>query len=103
MTQQEVADAAGVERVTYAYWEGGKNEMPATKIARVAAALRVPVEYFFDDEALVSSDINDDREVLRYFHGLNADLKPTGKALLRTLFEEQDRRENRGTIGKKAE
>ena len=50
LTQQEVADALDINRVTYTQYEVGKNQIPSADLPRLAKKLRVSVAYFFGEE-----------------------------------------------------
>lgn len=49
MTQQEVSEKLSMNRVTYAQYEQGRNEMAVSDLPRIAKVLEVSPSYFFED------------------------------------------------------
>jgi transcriptional regulator with XRE-family HTH domain len=114
MTQQDVADQLFMNRVTYAQYEQGRNEMAVSDLPRIAKVLKVKPEYFFgpagDDDPSADHDPNSDAptddeegEVLRYFHGIPPMMRPAAKAMLKGLMDAEPDYEEGRVFGRKAE
>jgi len=49
MSQEDLADLMEVSRVTISNWERGQRGIDATEMDKLASALKVRLEYFYDD------------------------------------------------------
>lgn len=56
MTQQQLAEAVGIKFQQIQKYETGMNRVSASRLWDIAAALRTPVSYFFDDVSANTSD-----------------------------------------------
>jgi transcriptional regulator with XRE-family HTH domain len=102
MTQQNVADALHVNRITYAQWESGRNEMAVTDLPRLAKLFKVQPSYFFEDLDTYSEEADHD-DVMMYYNGMPPILRAAAKASLRAMYDLQDKEDAVTTVGKKAE
>lgn len=50
LTQQKLADLIGVERVTLAAWETGRNPAPSTAIKAIASVLGCTIDELFEEK-----------------------------------------------------
>lgn len=50
LTQQEVADALGIQRTTVAMWETGKSMPQASKLPQIAKILGCTVDELFEKQ-----------------------------------------------------
>ena len=48
MTQKQLAQALGVDRVSVSEWESGKYGIHVSLLPRLAQILNVPITFFFD-------------------------------------------------------
>jgi transcriptional regulator with XRE-family HTH domain len=119
MTQQNVADLLSMNRVTYAQYEQGRNEMAVSDLPRIAKVLKVKPDYFFgpDDEGALfvreagpDYDPNRDEptddeegEILRYYRGVPPTLRPAALAMLKGLMDAEPDYEEGKVFGRKAE
>lgn len=60
ITQQQLADAVGIKFQQIQKYETGMNRVSASRLWDIAAAMEVPVSFFFDGLA-VGDDAPDDR------------------------------------------
>ena len=83
MTQQVLAQALGVERSTYAYYETGKTSPDPAMLCRLAAAFRLSVDRLLGNELPTVTQLHDnslileDEELLRL-----SNLTPEEKVLI---------------------
>lgn len=68
MTQQQLADAVGIRFQQIQKYETGANRVSASRLWDIAAALDVPVAFFFEglgsDAEVVADDMMAEREAL---------------------------------------
>ncbi|OGW59501.1 MAG: hypothetical protein A2V83_10310 [Nitrospirae bacterium RBG_16_64_22] len=99
MTQEELGELAGVTYQQVQKYEKGASKLSPERLQRVAAALHVPLDYFFRDEksgrqGSVREELasykregsalsNEEREVLRQFRRLDT---PSSRALALSLL-----------------
>ncbi len=95
LSQEALAERTGVSRVTISNWERGERSISAVELPALAAALTVPLAYFYGDEETEGPLINS------YYNGLSPARKATADELIRALWLEDQRGET--THGKKAE
>lgn len=60
MSQNELADKLGVNRVTLTYWENGTRDIKTTDIVRLADALDVSCDYLLRGVSAESISVNDE-------------------------------------------
>ncbi|MDO5647265.1 helix-turn-helix domain-containing protein [Paracoccus sp. (in: a-proteobacteria)] len=71
VTQQQLADKVGIKFQQIQKYETGMNRVSASRLWDIAAALEVPVSFFFDgidmddDAQSVEGDILNDKEALQ--------------------------------------
>src|SRR5579871_5822833 len=75
LTQQQLADACGVRFQQIQKYECGANRISATRLFRIAGALEVPMNYFFEGlataPALLTAVVKDEPpELVRTYHAL---------------------------------
>ncbi len=87
LTQQEVADALSLNRVTYAQYEQGRNEIAATDLPRLGEVLRVSPSYFLGE--IEAAEVQED-EFLKFYQGRPQPQKEQARRVLRALFDAQD-------------
>ncbi|MFZ1806871.1 MAG: helix-turn-helix transcriptional regulator [Cyclobacteriaceae bacterium] len=56
LSQEQLAERIGVEQKTYSNWERGRSELTITNLERIAKALDVPVETFWDPKQFGSKE-----------------------------------------------
>jgi transcriptional regulator with XRE-family HTH domain len=88
LTQQEIADSLDINRVTYAQYELGKNQIPVADLPRLAKVMRLTSVCFFFDEP--ESEVVEDADLMRYYNGLPPTLKNVARQQLKALFDAQD-------------
>lgn len=87
MTQDELAETAGVHRVTLAKYETGKSIPGADVLGRIAKALHVKADRLLGDE---SDDLTEDeRDMLEYRDQIRND--PTRRTLYELARHGKDR------------
>lgn len=63
MTQKDLADAAGISKVTVEKWEYGKREPGLDNVVRIATVLKVPTDFLLGisdyDGTVQTADLND--------------------------------------------
>lgn len=67
LSQEELAERIGKDQKAISKYELGQRRMFATEIPKLAAALDVPIIFFFEDAA-TDSDL--DHEILKQIHKL---------------------------------
>jgi transcriptional regulator with XRE-family HTH domain len=74
LTQQQLAEACGVRFQQIQKYECGANRVSAARLWRIAGALDVPVNYFFegltDQVSLVATNRDEPTELVRSYHAL---------------------------------
>lgn len=99
LTQEEVAKLVPIARPTYTGWElGSVQGLSVEDIQNVAAALRVPMTYFFpadEDEWAPEGDVG------AYFNGLPPEMQPVVLEMIKAAHQAAKRAET--THGRKAE
>ena len=74
LTQQQLAEACGVRFQQIQKYECGANRVSAARLWRIAGALDVPVNYFFegltDQVSLVATTREEPTELVRTYHAL---------------------------------
>lgn len=82
MTQEEVAEAIGVSRVTYTRYENGSSKLDAAALIKLAKLFNVTGEYIMSAE--LPDDVNDEEyELLMGVRRLNEE----GKARLKEQLD----------------
>jgi len=76
LSQQEVADALGINRVTYTLYETGRNAVPVVDLQRLARVLRCSVSYFFDAAPADTPDEQDRALAVQAIHQFTKGLAP---------------------------
>ncbi|HLK56528.1 MAG TPA: helix-turn-helix transcriptional regulator [Chthonomonadaceae bacterium] len=92
LTQQEVADALSMNRVTYAQYETGRNEMAVSDLPRIAKVLQVPISYFFEEERDLAAD-DQAPTIQAYYDALPPDEQDELIQIARMKWEKKRRRE----------
>ena len=77
MSQEQLADALGLTFQQVQKYERGANRVSASKLYETAAALRIPVSYFFEGLEGTIADIAEDTEgeAVRAFFGTTEGLE----------------------------
>jgi transcriptional regulator with XRE-family HTH domain len=88
ITQTQLANAIGVTFQQVQKYERGTDRIGASRLAAVAAALDVPVSYFFDE----SAEALEEGGLAAFLH------EPSSIALLEAFAEIQDLRQRRCVI-----
>ena len=73
LTQQQLADSCGVRFQQIQKYECGANRVSAARLWRIAGALDVPVNYFFEglsDAPTVPSTRDESADLVRTYHAL---------------------------------
>lgn len=95
LTQVELGKILGVEDSTISMYETGKNEIKASELPNFAAALSVPVTYFYDESEVDAPSIS------AYYDGLPPLEREMVDEVIYALYLKHQRDET--THGKKAE
>jgi transcriptional regulator with XRE-family HTH domain len=99
LTQEHVAKRVPISRPTYTLWEQGNVQgLSIEDLQNVAAALRVPISYFFpadEDEWAQEGDIG------AYFGGLPPEMQPIVLEMIKAAHQAAKAQET--THGRKAE
>ena len=94
LTQQRLADACGVRFQQIQKYECGANRISAARLWRVAQALEVSVEYFFEglngSDAAGAAERAAEREVARAYPPLTEKTRPRLIELPRALARDTD-------------
>ena len=71
MTQQQLGDSVGIKFQQIQKYEAGKNRISASRMWDIAAAMEVPMSYFFEgiegqapDTDIARADIHTDKEAV---------------------------------------
>ena len=83
LTQQQAADAIGVSRSTFAFYETGKRRPDAPTIKKIANALSVTGDFILDIEVEKEKPTPEGRLPADYY-----DLSDSNKAIVNSLIEQ---------------
>ena len=85
LSQEELAGAIGKDQRSISEYENGRQRLAVVDLPELAAALDVPVRYFFEDED-APTDL--DEVLLEYFHQLSSrDAQLVAVHIVRVLAE----------------
>ena len=93
LTQQQLADACGVRFQQIQKYECGANRVSAARLWRIAGALEVPMNYFFEglSEAPPAPSTRDESaDLVRTYHALGERPRRRLLELARTLGRDTD-------------
>jgi transcriptional regulator with XRE-family HTH domain len=94
LTQQQLAVACGVRFQQIQKYECGANRVSAARLWRIASALEVPVNYFFEglteQMALPAPDCDESADLVRTYHALGERPRRRLLDLARTLNRDTD-------------
>ena len=94
LTQQQLAEACGVRFQQIQKYECGANRVSAARLWRIASALDVPVNYFFEglneQTALAAPTRDESADLVRTYHALGERPRRRLLDLARTLNRDTD-------------
>ena len=95
LTQQQIAEAVGVRFQQIQKYECGANRVSAARLWRIATALEVPVNYFFeglsDQPVMIPGPTRDESaDLVRTYHALGERPRRRLLDLARTLNRDTD-------------
>jgi len=96
MTQTDLATAIGVSFQQVQKYERGSNRVAASRLWLIAAALDVPMTYFFDDVTTETGAPREERPITPWVHELMAlekDLPASARKLVLNMARQLAKRE----------
>jgi len=95
LTQQQLAEACGVRFQQIQKYECGANRVSAARLWKIAGALEVQMNYFFEGlpdgaAALVTPNHNEAADLVRTYHALGEPPRRRLLGLARTLDRDTD-------------